>query len=165
MPEPVQMTSTESGVIMDHVETLAALGIEVEKISSSTLVISAYPAMLSNLSPADLLRQVAAKLSDPSSPLQRRDLIDELLHMIACKAAIKAGDPLTGGGDCGAVAQAILSSRRSSLSPWSANHAGFFPGRTGSAFQADLNHVTFAHTNSQYSSNTTRFVPLRLTLV
>ncbi len=96
VPEPVQMTSTESGVIMDHVETLQQLGIEVERISSSTLIISAYPAMLSNLSPAELLRQVAVKLSDPSSRLERRDLIDELLHMIACKAAIKAGDPLTG---------------------------------------------------------------------
>ena len=27
--------------------------------------------------------------------LDQRDLVDELLHMISCKAAIKAGDPLT----------------------------------------------------------------------
>lgn len=96
VPEPVQLTSTESGVIMDHADTLLKLGIEVERISSSTLIISAYPAMISNLSPAELLRQVAARLADSSVRLERRDLIDELLHMIACKAAIKAGDPLTG---------------------------------------------------------------------
>ena len=51
--------------------------------------------MISNLSPAELLRQVAARLADSSVRLERRDLIDELLHMIACKAAIKAGDRLS----------------------------------------------------------------------
>ena len=51
--------------------------------------------LLSNLAPAELLRQVAEKVTDPSSKVDRRDLCDELLHMISCKAAIKAGDPLT----------------------------------------------------------------------
>ena len=33
-------------------------------------------------------------LGDRKSP-DRRDLVDELLHMISCKAAIKAGDRLS----------------------------------------------------------------------
>ena len=95
VPEPVQLTSAECAAILEQQETLAKLGIEVERIGATTLVISAYPAMLSNLPPAEVLRQVAEKVTDPSSSVQRRDLCDELLHMISCKAAIKAGDPLT----------------------------------------------------------------------
>ena len=50
--------------------------------------------MLANLNPAEVLRQVVEQLvSDAKSP-DRRDLLDELLHMISCKAAIKAGDRL-----------------------------------------------------------------------
>jgi len=47
------------------------------------------------LSPGEMLRQVVELLlAQPESPT-RRDLVDELLHMIACKAAIKAGDHLS----------------------------------------------------------------------
>jgi DNA mismatch repair protein MutL len=96
VPEPVQLTSAECAAVLEQEETLAKLGIEIERMGATTLLISAYPAMLSNLPPAEVLRQVAEKLTDPSSSVQRRDLCDELLHMISCKAAIKAGDPLTG---------------------------------------------------------------------
>lgn len=95
VPEPVSLTSAEAAAILDNGNTLRKLGIEVDRISTTTLIISAYPAMLSNLSPGALLRQVAARLTAPGGKLEQRDLIDELLHMIACKAAIKAGDPLT----------------------------------------------------------------------
>lgn len=96
VPEPVQLTSAECAAVLEQQETLARIGIEVEGISATTLVISSYPAMLSNLAPAEVLRQVAEHVTDPSSKVDRRDLLDELLHMISCKAAIKAGDPLTG---------------------------------------------------------------------
>ena len=50
--------------------------------------------MLANLSPGELLRQVVEPLVAAGKAPDRRDLLDELLHMIACKAAIKAGDYL-----------------------------------------------------------------------
>ena len=50
--------------------------------------------MLANLSPAEMLRQVVEQLVAGGKTPERRDLLDELLHMIACKAAIKAGDRL-----------------------------------------------------------------------
>ncbi len=95
VPEPVPMSAREAAAVMDHVDTLKQLGITVEALSETTLVVMSYPAMLSNFSPPEVLRQLSAKLQVPNTSLNPRDLLDELLHMIACKAAIKAGDRLT----------------------------------------------------------------------
>jgi DNA mismatch repair protein MutL len=96
VPEPVTLAPAEASAALAAKDTLAQLGIEVEEFGGDTVLVSSYPAMLANLSPAEMLRQVVELLlAKPESP-SRRDLIDELLHMIACKAAIKAGDHLSG---------------------------------------------------------------------
>ena len=51
--------------------------------------------MLARQNPAEVLKGVVDKLMGEAKNLDQRDLVDELLHMISCKAAIKAGDPLT----------------------------------------------------------------------
>jgi len=94
VPEPVTLPPAEAAAALEARETLAQLGIEVEPFGGDTLLVSSYPAMLANLSPADLLRQVVELLITSHKGPERRDLLDELLHMIACKAAIKAGDHL-----------------------------------------------------------------------
>jgi DNA mismatch repair protein MutL len=43
----------------------------------------------------ETIRDVAAALLSGFKTPQPRDLVDELLHMISCKAAVKAGDRLT----------------------------------------------------------------------
>ena len=96
VPEPLQLTAAEAAAILDNRETLAQLGVEVDEFGNDTVLISAYPAMLANLNPGDVVRNIAEKLMTPEKQLERRDLLDELLHMISCKAAIKAGDRLTG---------------------------------------------------------------------
>ena len=95
VPEPVTLTPAEASTVLDARELLAQLGIEVNPFGGDTVLISSYPAMLANLRPAEVLRQVVEQLvADTRSP-ERRDMLDELLHMISCKAAIKAGDRLS----------------------------------------------------------------------
>ncbi len=51
--------------------------------------------MLANWRPADVLHELVEKLLAGGKQPEPRDLLDELLHMIACKAAVKFGDRLT----------------------------------------------------------------------
>src|SRR5439155_14352954 len=92
VPEPVTLPPAEGAAALEARETLAQLGIEVEPFGGDTLLVSTYPAMLANLSPAEMLRQVVELLVTSHKGPERRDLLDELLHMIACKAPIKAAD-------------------------------------------------------------------------
>ncbi len=94
VPEPVSLAPAEAAAALEAKEVLEQLGIEVEPFGGATVLVSSYPAMLANLAPADMLRQVVEQLIATSRTPERRDLLDELLHMIACKAAIKAGDRL-----------------------------------------------------------------------
>ena len=81
--------------MLEQRELLAQLGVEVEPFGGETVLVSSYPAMLANFSPAEVLRDLVEQLLAGGKQPERRDLLDELLHMIACKAAMKAGDRLT----------------------------------------------------------------------
>lgn len=95
VPEPVAMSAAEASAVLEARDVLARLGMDIEPFGGDTILVSSYPAMLANFNPGDILRQVVEQLLDAQKPLDRRDLLDELLHMISCKAAIKAGDRLS----------------------------------------------------------------------
>jgi len=95
VPEPIDLTPSEAAAALESKETLAKIGIEIEPFGGDTILMTSYPAMLANMRPAEVLRQVLEPLMAGGKEPSARDLLDELLHMIACKAAIKAGDRLS----------------------------------------------------------------------
>ena len=95
VPEPVNLTPAEAAAVGEAGEELTALGIEVEPFGGDTVLVLGYPAMLGKLSPEEILRQVVEQLMAENRPPERRDLIDKMLHSMACRAAIKAGDSLS----------------------------------------------------------------------
>ena len=94
VPEPVDLTAEEAATLLNQRETLATLGIEIEPFGGETVLLTSLPSLLVNQNNAQLLQSLAHQLANPNSTAERRDLVDELLHMFACKAAIKAGDIL-----------------------------------------------------------------------
>ena len=94
VPEPVTFLPAEANAALEAKETLAQLGIAIEPFGGDTILVSSYPAMLANLNPSEILRTAVERLMAGGDRLNRRDLLDELLHMISCKAAVKAGDYL-----------------------------------------------------------------------
>ncbi len=95
VPEPVSLRPAEAAAVLEQADLLKGLGIEVDPFGGDTVLVASYPAMLSNQNPAEVLKGVIEKLMGEAKNLDQRDLVDELLHMISCKAAIKAGDKLT----------------------------------------------------------------------
>jgi DNA mismatch repair protein MutL len=95
VPEPVDLTATEAAAALEHAELLSQLGIVLEPFGGETVLVSSYPAMLSNWGPAEVLRELLEKLLSGGKAPDTRDLLDELLHMFACKAAVKFGDRLS----------------------------------------------------------------------
>lgn len=94
-PEPVAMTPDEAASLLEHAELLAGLGLEVEGFGGDTVLVRGMPAMLSRLQPDRLARDLAEHLTTQPLPPTRDGLVAELLHMVACKAAVKAGQKLT----------------------------------------------------------------------
>lgn len=94
VPEPIDLSPSEAAAILEHRELLAQLGIRVEPFGGDTVLVNSYPAMLANVNPVEVLGGLLEPLISAGKPPDRRDLLDELLHMIACKAAVKAGDRL-----------------------------------------------------------------------
>jgi DNA mismatch repair protein MutL len=95
VPEPVDLAAGEAAAAIENRELLARLGVEVEPFGGETVLVAAYPAMLANFPPNEVLRDVVERLLAGGKQPEMRDLLDDLLHMIACKAAVKYGDRLT----------------------------------------------------------------------
>ena len=94
VPEPVNLSPSDVATVLECKDDLAKLGIGVEHFGGKSIMVSSYPAMLSNINPSELLRSALELFGDNGRKPDQRDILDELLHMISCKAAIKAGDAL-----------------------------------------------------------------------
>lgn len=94
VPEPVDLSSAETAAALENRDLLAELGVKVEPFGGNTLLVAGYPAMLANMNPVDVLRSLLDCILAGGKQPDRRDLLDDLLHTVACKAAIKAGDRL-----------------------------------------------------------------------
>lgn len=94
VPEPVTLPSREIAALVEAKETLATLGFEIEPFGDDCVLCSAYPAMLSRAPAAELLREMVEPLVSAGKSPSQRELLDSLLHRMACHAAVKAGDRL-----------------------------------------------------------------------
>ena len=96
-PVTIELGPDHAETLEKETEAVAALGVQVEYFGDTTWVIKAVPALVSQLSPQDVLIDILDGLRNrTSSGLSGvvPDYIDNLLASMACKAAIKAGNRL-----------------------------------------------------------------------
>jgi DNA mismatch repair protein MutL len=95
VPYTVDLPAREAALLVEHADLLAQLGLSLESFGGSTVALTALPALLHRARPEELLRSLIDLLEEHGPQATRRDLLDSLLHMLACKAAIKAGQRLS----------------------------------------------------------------------
>lgn len=95
IPITVELTSREAGILLDQADVLAELGLLIQEFGGNTVALAGYPVLLAKADPQTLLKDIVDLLETSGRKVERRDVIDRLLHMMSCKAAIKAGQRLT----------------------------------------------------------------------
>ena len=89
-PQTLRLQADDRAILLENRELLSSLGFEVEEFGTDTLLIRQIPMDLSQDDAAATLEAMAADLA-----MGRREkattVRDEILHTVACKAAIKAG--------------------------------------------------------------------------
>lgn len=106
-PLAVNLGAAEKQALLDNLPLLENAGLEVEDFGGTTVLLRTVPADVEPQNAEELLVELADKLAKGS-----RDALNErtewVLHSIACRAAVKAGDR-TSPQELMALAEKILS--------------------------------------------------------
>jgi DNA mismatch repair protein MutL len=97
IPLTVDASSAQLALLEQVQPLLARLGIEVTSFGPGTVAVQAFPSFLHRLDPGDFVRELLERGEQELLDLHEEELLHEVLDMMACKAAVKAGDPLTQG--------------------------------------------------------------------
>lgn len=91
VPVQVELTAAEKQGLLQNEDLLRDAGVEVEDFGGNTVLVRGVPADVAVENAEDMIVELAAKLAGGS-----KDALTErtewVLHSIACRAAIKAGD-------------------------------------------------------------------------
>ena len=95
IPEPIELPAEQAALILEAADALQSLGLEVSDFGGNTVLLSSYPTLLKRKSPHEIFQSVLDELLSKERPPSREALLHNLMATMACKAAVKAGDPLT----------------------------------------------------------------------
>lgn len=95
LPEVIRVPAERHEVVEKHAESLRQLGVEIAVSGPSSVTLSAFPSFLERLDRQPFVRDLIDLLAEHSGRPAADTLLHRVLDMMACKAAVKAGDPLT----------------------------------------------------------------------
>jgi DNA mismatch repair protein MutL len=95
IPESFDVTISDTDTLNNNAELLKKLGIEIVPFGPKAMAIQAFPILLAKAEPLDFIQDLIDLLGRKDLNIDSERLLDEVLNMAACKAAIKAGQRLT----------------------------------------------------------------------
>ena len=95
IPEPVELPAEQAALVLEAADALKELGLDVTDFGGNTVLLSSYPTLLARRTPSEIFQGTIDYLLSKERAPTREALLHHLMATMACKAAVKAGDPLT----------------------------------------------------------------------
>lgn len=96
IPQSFPASSRQIAMLEQIQPLLSRLGIEAGAFGPTSVAVQAFPTFLEKLDPVEFMSELLERGEQELLDLHEEELLHEILDMMSCKAAVKAGDPLTG---------------------------------------------------------------------
>jgi len=94
VPELIELARSEVHVLEEHLPALEKIGIELALFGPTTVAVHGLPALLKRRAGPRLVREIVAALADGEKLPGPEQLLDHVVHSMACRRSVMAGDAL-----------------------------------------------------------------------
>ncbi len=95
IPETIECSATECVALLEALELLREIGFELQEFGGTTILLMSHPTLIPRGNLIRIVKDFAEQLIQNDGKMNRRDLLDHMLHTMSCRAAIKSGQRLT----------------------------------------------------------------------
>jgi DNA mismatch repair protein MutL len=95
IPQVIEASANQIAMLEQVQTLLGRLGIEVSPFGPGTVAVHAFPSFLGRLDPLEFVCELLERGEQELLDMHEEEMLHEVLDMMACKAAVKAGDPLS----------------------------------------------------------------------
>lgn len=95
IPETLECSATECVALLESLDVLKEIGFELQEFGGTTILLMAHPTLIPRGNLIRIVKDFAEQLIQNDGKMNRRDLLDHMLHTMSCRAAIKSGQRLT----------------------------------------------------------------------
>ncbi|MDY2848149.1 MAG: DNA mismatch repair endonuclease MutL [Oscillospiraceae bacterium] len=87
----VRLTYSQYDAVCENMQTITSLGFDIEPLTSPVIRVKGIPTILDVCDAADIAAELARNLDEHKhDPMP--EILDDMLHSIACKASVRAND-------------------------------------------------------------------------
>jgi DNA mismatch repair protein MutL len=95
VPELVEMPAQEFYAVMELGEELARFGMEIEAFGERTIIVRSFPQLLGRFDGKAFFHDLLDELEGPEGARKVDGRLERIVRMMACRAAVKAGQRLS----------------------------------------------------------------------
>ena len=95
VPALVELPAADAAALLAEADALEQLGVRLAPFGETTVAVHALPSMLSRRDPGTVVLGLAERVRAGRGAGSRLALLDDLMHSMACRSAVMAGDALT----------------------------------------------------------------------
>jgi DNA mismatch repair protein MutL len=94
VPELVELARSEVQALAEHLEGLQRIGIDLAIFGPTTVAVHGLPSLLQRRAGPRLVHEIVAALGAGEKPPEPEGLLDHVVHSMACRRSVMAGDEL-----------------------------------------------------------------------